>query len=381
MSNLTKLLKILAGMTLALIVTVTAGLFSPFKSQIYDWLALEANAHINELMASPNNSLMSVPEPIVGVSKNISQMPVHLLIDEYPTLDLWFDKSQTQALIVQKQGKVVYERYHEDAQQGLNINGMSMAKTITAILIGVAIDEGLIESETDEISRYLPELNARQYPRVQIRDLLRHTSGIESSITDMQSTLNNTLLDLTNRDLSFSDDRGFRYDNMNYHLLILILKGLYQIPINKLIEEKIWQPLGLEDASIVTSAGYCCLFATAQSWLAIGNLFLDTTNTVVSKSWLAKMVKDTLVPRRFYVQATGKSVGNSYGYHIYRGLNHSPEIFWIEGMGLQVIMVNPKTQTIVVRLGGIPTGLNLKSNRGDSSIIAPLLKMLSLSTI
>ena len=368
-------------MTLALIVTVTAGLFSPFKSQIYDWLALEANAHINELMASPNNSLMSVPEPIVGVSKNISQMPVHLLIDEYPTLDLWFDKSQTQALIVQKQGKVVYERYHEDAQQGLNINGMSMAKTITAILIGVAIDEGLIESETDEISRYLPELNARQYPRVQIRDLLRHTSGIESSITDMQITLNNTLLDLTNRDLSFSDDRGFRYDNMNYHLLMLILKRLYQIPINKLIEEKIWQPLGLEDASIVTSAGYCCLFATAQSWLAIGNLFLDTTNTVVSKSWLAKMVKDTLVPRRFYVQATGKSVGNSYGYHIYRGLNHSPEIFWIEGMGLQVIMVNPKTQTIVVRLGGIPTGLNLKSNRGDSSIIAPLLKMLSLSTI
>jgi len=87
------------------------------------------------------------------------------------------------------------------------------------------------------------------------------------------------------------------------------------------------------------------------------------------------------VPKWFYVQATGKSVGNSYGYHIYGGLDDLPEVFWIEGMGLQVIMINPTTQTIVVRLGGIPTGLNLKSNRGDSSIIAPLLKMLSLSTI
>jgi CubicO group peptidase (beta-lactamase class C family) len=88
------------------------------------------------------------------------------------------------------------------------------------------------------------------------------------------------------------------------------------------------------------------------------------------------MVQDASVPKSFYVQATGKSVGNSYGYHIYSGLNNLPEIFWIEGLGLQVIMINPKTQTIVVRLGGIPTGLNLKSNRSDPSIIAPLLKTL-----
>jgi hypothetical protein len=44
-------------------------------------------------------------------------------------------------------------------------------------------------------------------------------------------------------------------------------------------------------------------------------------------------------------------------------------------------MINPTTQTIVVRLGGIPTGLNLNSNRGDPSIIAPLLTILSLSAI
>ena len=88
------------------------------------------------------------------------------------------------------------------------------------------------------------------------------------------------------------------------------------------------------------------------------------------------MVQDALLPKSFYVQATEKSVGNSYGYHIYSGFSNLPEIFWIEGLGLQVIMINPKTQTIVVRLGGIPTGLNLKSNRSDSSIIAPLLKTL-----
>jgi CubicO group peptidase (beta-lactamase class C family) len=93
------------------------------------------------------------------------------------------------------------------------------------------------------------------------------------------------------------------------------------------------------------------------------------------------MVTDAVVPKWFYVQATGKSIGNSYGYHIYGGLDDLPEVFWIEGMGLQVIMINPTTQTIVVRLGGIPTGLNRNSNRGDPSIIGPLLDALSASTL
>ena len=376
MSNKNLLPKILATTVLAVIFTVIGLMFSPLKSDLQDWLALEYNSHINELMTSPNNYLMSEPEPIIGKSTNSSQIITNEINDENSMLDIWFDRSQTQALIVQRQGKIVYERYGENVKQGLNVNGMSMAKSVIAILIGIAIDDELINSEKDPISIYLPELTSSKYNRVEIRDLLRHTSGIQSSNRDLQDTLNNKLLNLSTRDLLFSDDKSFSYDNMNYHLLMLILQRLYQKPINEIIEAKVWQSLRLEDASMVTSSGYCCLFATAKSWLAIGNLFLNPNNTIVSKTWLDKMVQDALLPKSFYVQATEKSVGNSYGYHIYSGFNNLPEIFWIEGLGLQVIMINPKTQTIVVRLGGIPTGLNLKSNRSDSSIIAPLLKTL-----
>lgn len=363
-------------MALVVIFTVISLIFSPFKSDIQDWLALEYNAHTNELMTRPNNYLMSEPELIIGKSTNPSQIITNELNLENSILDAWFDRSQTQALIVQRQGKIIYERYEADAKQGLGVNGMSMAKSVIAILIGIAIDDGLINSETDLIGLYLPELELEQYKPIEIRDLLRHSSGIQSNNADLRNTLNNKLLDLSIRELSFGGDRAFSYDNINYHLLMLILQRLYQKPINEIIEAKVWQPLRLDDASMVSSAGYCCLFATAQSWLAIGNLFLNPNNTIVSKSWLVKMVQDASAPKSFYVQASGKSVGNSYGYHIYSGLNNLPEIFWIEGLGLQVIMINPQTQTIVVRLGGIPTGLNLKSNRSDPSIIAPLLKTL-----
>ena len=74
MSNKNLLPKILATMALVVIFTLMSLIFSPFKSDIQDWLALEYNAHTNELMTRPNNYLMSEPELISGKSTNPSQI-------------------------------------------------------------------------------------------------------------------------------------------------------------------------------------------------------------------------------------------------------------------------------------------------------------------
>jgi len=251
-----------------------------------------------------------------------------------------------------------------------------MTKAIVAILIGVAIDEGLINSEKDSISQYLPQITQRSEDPITLRDLLRHTSGIESASKDITATLKGNPLITPLSEISFNGDRLFRYDNVNYHLLSLVLKNIYKQPLNQLIENKLWQPLKLEEASVINTAGYCCIFATARSWLEIGTLFLYPKIQIVSSHWLAKMVEDSVIPEWFFVQATGKSIGNTYGYHIYGGLPDSPEVFWIEGMGLQLVMVNPQTETVIVRLGGIPSALNIFSNRYDDSIISPLLDIL-----
>ena len=348
---------------------------SPLKTLLQNEIALEANAHLNELMASPNSFLLSSPAPISGGAKvepELLKTPI-VTNDE---LNAWFDRSQTQALIVQTKGRIIYERYSADADDGRNINAMSMTKTIVAILIGVAIDDGFINSEKDSISRYLPEIVQQPENPVTLRDLLRHTSGIKSASIDIRATLKGNPLVTPLSEISFDGDRLFRYDNMNYHLLSLVLRNIYKKPLNQLIADKIWHPLKLEEASVINTTGYCCVFATARSWLEIGNLFLNPKIQIVSASWLKKMVEDSVIPEWFYVQATGKSVSNSYGYHIYGGLPNSPQVFWIEGMGLQLVMINPQTQTVIVRLGGIPSVLNVFSNRHDDSVIAPLLNVL-----
>jgi CubicO group peptidase (beta-lactamase class C family) len=365
-------LKIVIGIALTSILLLGTSL----KTALLDGALLEANAHLNDLMKSPNSFLLSTPTTISGRTREEQEefFKKNTLGDD--SLDTWFDRSQTQALIVQKKGRIVYERYSPDTDDGRNINAMSMTKTIVAILIGVAIDDGFINSEKDSISRYLPEIVQQPESPVTLRDLLRHTSGIKSASIDIRATLKGNPLVTPLSEISFDGDRLFRYDNMNYHLLSLVLRNIYKKPLNQLIADKIWHPLKLQEASVINTTGYCCVFATARSWLEIGNLFLNPKIQIVSASWLKKMVEDSVIPEWFYVQATGKSVSNSYGYHIYGGLPNSPEVFWVEGMGLQLVMINPQTQTVIVRLGGIPSVLNVFSNRHDNSIIEPLLNIL-----
>ena len=376
-----KWLKIIIGIGLTVILLMA----SPLKTVLQDGALLEANAHLNDLMTSSGSFLLSAPVPIAGMmykegegekegEKERALFNKNAAASD--SLDAWFDRSQTQALIVQKHGRIIYQRYSPDADDGRAINAMSMAKAIVAILIGIAIDEGLIHSEKDSISLYLPQITQPPEDPITLRDLLRHTSGIESASKDITATLKGNPLITPLSEISFNGDRLFRYDNINYHLLSLVLKKLYKKPLNQLIEDKLWRPLKLEEASVIDTAGYCCMFATARSWLKVGSLFLNPNNQVVSSGWIEKMVEDSVIPEWFFVQVTGKSVGNTYGYHIYGGLPSSPEVFWIEGLGLQLVMVNLQTETVIVRLGGIPSAFNVFSNRHDDSIIAPLLNIL-----
>ena len=378
---LSKALKL--RITIGILLTVLLLSATTFKTQLQDAAVLEVNAHLNNLMKSPHSFLLTEPAPIAGGTllkraKEGAFVKTNAAAND--SLDAWFDRSQTQALIIQKRGRIVYQRYRAGMDDGRHVNAMSMTKAIIAILVGIAIDEGLINSERDSISQYLPQIVERAEDAITLRDLLRHTSGIETVSKDIRATLSGHKLITPLSEISFNGDRSFHYDNINYHLLGLVLTEIYKKPLHQLIDEKLWEPLALEAAAIINTTGYCCMFATARSWLEIGTLFFNQKPQVVSTSWLEKMVEDSITPKRFFVQATGKSKGNTYGYHVYGGLPDSPDIFWIEGMGLQLVMVNPKTETVIVRLGGIPSVLNVFSNRYDDSLISPLIVALMADT-
>ena len=53
-----------------------------------------------------------------------------------------------------------------------------MAKTVTAMLIGIAVEERFIRSIDDPAAAYVPELDGTEYGRTSLRHLLQMSSGV-----------------------------------------------------------------------------------------------------------------------------------------------------------------------------------------------------------
>ena len=93
-------------------------------------------------------------------------------------VDDFMEATQTTGLLIIHQGKVVVERYQYDRKPSMPMRSFSMAKTFTAMLVGIAHGKGLIRSLEDKASDYWPEIAESAYGQTNIRNLLRMSSGV-----------------------------------------------------------------------------------------------------------------------------------------------------------------------------------------------------------
>jgi CubicO group peptidase (beta-lactamase class C family) len=57
---------------------------------------------------------------------------------------------------------------------------MSLSKTVVALLIGIAIEEGHIDSELDPVAKYIPEWSGDERKKITLQDLLYMQSGLRN---------------------------------------------------------------------------------------------------------------------------------------------------------------------------------------------------------
>ena len=77
--------------------------------------------------------------------------------------------TNTTSFIVVKDGAVVYERYLNGYKRDSIVTSFSVAKSVTSVLVGIAIDEGFIRSVDDQVVDYPPELRGRGYDDITTR--------------------------------------------------------------------------------------------------------------------------------------------------------------------------------------------------------------------
>ena len=108
----------------------------------------------------------------IGSSKNISEESLDAAIQ--------FSKEMgSHALLIYHGGEVILEKYFDGFDAQTISDTQSMHKTVLAMLVGIALDEGVIKSIDEPASNYLDEWKNDSRRLITIKHLLQQSSGLD----------------------------------------------------------------------------------------------------------------------------------------------------------------------------------------------------------
>ena len=278
-------------------------------------------------------------------------------------VDAYMQEHRVAALVILQGGKLRQERY------GLGFDGdgrwtsFSVAKSFTSTLVGAALKDGHIKSMNDKVSDYLPDLKGSAYDDVSVRQLLTMTSGVRwnEDYADPNSDVarfNNhkpepgvEALVSYMRKLPRAAPAGTRwlYSTSETNLIGLVLEAAIQKPLTQYLQEKIWQPAGMEQQAtwLLSKTGKeisgCCVQAAPRDYARLGQFILEG----------AKVNGQSILPDGWLEEATHKQAdigapGRGYGYQWW---TYDSGAFAARGIFGQGIFIDPKRQLVIASNG------------------------------
>lgn len=172
----------------------------------------------------------------------------------------FMDRNIITGLLVIRHGRIVLERYGLGLQEHDRWSTMSTVKSMTAMLVGAAVQDGAIRSIDDPLTHYLPALRGSGYEGVSVRHVMTMSSGMRwnEDYTDRNSDVNCYSKSLADKvpggvlELMASLERAhppgttFLYNSGDTYLLGAALRQAVGKPLADYMSEKIWQPAGME---------------------------------------------------------------------------------------------------------------------------------------
>lgn len=298
----------------------------------------------------------------------------------------FLEENHTQAFIVIKDGKILYEDYFNNTRRDSIVTTFSVAKSFDSALIGKAIEEGFIKSVDDPITDYLPELAIRdpRFNEITIRHLLTMASGMDYQAfrplifnsDDILTTYFTDQRKITLENTQITDPPGqyFRYNKYHPQLLGMILERATGMSVSEYLQTRIWDRIGMEfdgSWSIDSKASdfekmETGINARAIDFAKFGVLYLNRGswqgNQVISSAWVNESTQP-LLPNNYdvYYPTFFKSLpGQAYYGYMWWGMarGEGSYDFSAEGDKGQYIYVSPQKNMVIVRNGieyGIPT--------------------------
>ncbi len=252
------------------------------------------------------------------------------------TLDAFMKDNRITGLVAIRNGEVVLEKYALGRKPEDRWTSFSVAKSMTAILMGAAIKDGWIKNVHEPVTRYLPELKGSAYDGVSIRQLISMQTGVkwDENYASQQSDVarastapftggnpveNNPLLKyMAKLPKKTTPGEEWAYKTGETDLAGMVLvRALAGKSLAQYASEKIWGPYGMEQDGIWMqdkagiNRGGCCMSMTLRDYGRIGQFMLEggkiDGKEILAPGWVEESTTNHAPPK-------SRAKGESYGY-------------------------------------------------------------------
>ena len=252
-----RILRVLRIVVLALVILIAAG---------YLWASLSTETSLtargimwgdsqaDDWKRYPSRSVLASDTPVYFDTEE-TDMFDDFTIENQP-LSEYLESSNTTAFIILHDNVLLYEGYFNGSSHEATQASLSVAKSFTSTLVGIAIDDGFIGSLDDPITTYIPELLERdaRFGDITLRHLITMSSGLRF-VRDESNPFSDDFITYASPDLRAAaldseivEAPGirFHYNDYNPQLLGIILERVTGMSVSEYFESRLWGPMGAE---------------------------------------------------------------------------------------------------------------------------------------
>ena len=328
---------------------------------VYNFLNMDKIFPTREIKASKN------PKPL---KRNTKTLPETFFFEgEEKNLQECLDYFWSDGMIVLHKNEMVYENYWLGNNENKRHISWSVAKSFISALVGIAYEEGLIDSLYDPVTKYLDDFKETGYDGVTIKDILQMSSGVlfNEDYADYDSDINRfgraVATGTSMRDFSKTLTRErepgtyMHYVSINTQVLGFLLQEVTNKSISQYLYDKIWNPLGMEDSAyfilddVKDEFALGGLNATLRDYAKFGLLYLQNgrwnDNQIISKQWIEDSHSTDGI---HLVPGERETSSNPWGYGYQWWVPGFPDTdYTASGVYNQYIYIDPLSEIVIAK--------------------------------
>ena len=297
--------------------------------------------------------------------ETLSPLPQNVVIDgEDRDLDAFLDQSKTTALLVIKDGEILFEDYYLGTGQDDQRISWSVAKSFLSAIFGIAVEQGQIESLDDPVVKYVPSLKVSAYKDASIRNVLNMASGVKfnEDYLDRDSDINKMgrvlalgqSMDGFAHGLKESElpaGTGRQYVSIDTHVIGMVLRAATGQDVHSYFMENLWSRIGPGKDGYYLTDGKGEPFVLGglnmrtRDYALFGQIMLQNGEwngeQIIPAAWVAESTQASAPPDT-------EGTGFDYGYQWWVPADSHGD-YLAAGIYEQYIYVDPASNMVIVK--------------------------------